>query len=69
MKRLVIGAVIAAALGAPALAQSYNPDFGTGNINPPVASLQGQQDPNNAYAQAPRTMGHTRTFHATSRRR
>ena len=32
MKRFLISAVIATALGSPALAQAYDPDLGTGNI-------------------------------------
>jgi hypothetical protein len=48
LKKLVMGAALAALLGTTALAQSYDPDEGGGNINPPVASLQGQQAPDNA---------------------
>jgi opacity protein-like surface antigen len=69
MKKVIIGVVIAAALGAPALAQSYTPEFGTANINPPVASVQGQQDPNSAYAQAPKTERGMRAIRSTSHRR
>lgn len=43
MKKLLLSAAFAAALATPAFAQSYTPDFGTGNINPPVASLQSNE--------------------------
>jgi hypothetical protein len=60
IKKIVMGAALAALLGTTALAQSYDPDEGGGNINPPVAALQGQQAPNNAYAFAPQRMRTTR---------
>jgi hypothetical protein len=63
LKKLVIGAALAALLGTAALAQSYDPDEGGGNINPPVASLQGQQAPNDAYAFTPQRMRTTRFVH------
>lgn len=34
MKMLATAAVLTAALATPALAQSFNPDFGTGNVGP-----------------------------------
>jgi|SwirhisoilCB3_FD_contig_31_767425_length_400_multi_2_in_0_out_0_2 hypothetical protein len=38
MKRLILGAALAALLAGPALAQSYNPGYGTGNaINEKLA--------------------------------
>ncbi len=38
MKKLIIGAALATILAAPALAQAYNPSYGTGNaINQPRA--------------------------------
>jgi hypothetical protein len=43
MKKLLIGTALVAMLATPALAQSFDPDFGTGNIDPPVASLYGGQ--------------------------
>jgi hypothetical protein len=43
MKKLLIGTAFAAMLATPALAQSFDPDFGTGNVNPPIASLYGGQ--------------------------
>lgn len=38
MKKLLIGAALASAIAAPAAAQSFSPDVGTGNIvrNPSV---------------------------------
>lgn len=36
LKKLIIGATLAAALSAPALAQSYNPSVGSGNLVPPI---------------------------------
>ncbi|HEY2756240.1 MAG TPA: hypothetical protein VGJ01_10930 [Pseudolabrys sp.] len=43
MKKLLIGTAFLAMLATPALAQSFDPDFGTGNVNPPAASLYGGQ--------------------------
>lgn len=43
MKTLLIGAALVAMLATPALAQSFDPDLGTGNVNPPLASLYGGQ--------------------------
>jgi hypothetical protein len=51
MKKLLLSAAFAAALATPAFAQSFDPDFGTGNVNPPMASEQGF---GSAYAYAPR---------------
>ena len=46
MKKLIAAAAFATVLASPALAQSYDPDFGSGNIAPPL------------YAQAPRSASH-----------
>jgi hypothetical protein len=46
MKKLIAAAALATVLASPALAQSYDPDLGSGNITPPV------------YAQAPRATDH-----------
>ena len=43
MKTLLIGVALIAMLATPALAQSFDPDLGTGNVNPPLASLYGGQ--------------------------
>jgi hypothetical protein len=41
-KKLIIGAALAAALASPAFAQSYTPDYGTGNvINQPALEYNG----------------------------
>src|SRR5262245_17430653 len=32
MKKIILAAILAAAIATPALAQSYDPDLGTGNI-------------------------------------
>lgn len=53
MKKILLSAAVAAALATPAFAQSFDPDFGTGNVNPPVASEQGQFG-GSAFAYAPR---------------
>jgi hypothetical protein len=43
MKKLLLGAAFVAMLATPALAQSFDPDFGSGNINPPYHSIYGGQ--------------------------
>ena len=43
MKTLLNGVALVAMLATPALAQSFDPDLGTGNVNPPLASLYGGQ--------------------------
>jgi hypothetical protein len=43
MKKLLIGTAFVAMLATPALAQSYDPNFGTGNVNPAANSLYGGQ--------------------------
>lgn len=44
MKKLMIGAALAALLASPALAQSYNPTYGTGNSTAMSPSWQAQTD-------------------------
>ena len=52
MNRFLAAMALVAAIGSPALAQSYDPDLGTGNIAPaPYADTAYGV---NAYAQAPR---------------
>jgi hypothetical protein len=41
-KQLILGAALATLMAAPALAQSYNPTYGTGNTLPFSASWHGQ---------------------------
>lgn len=38
MKKLILSAAFATLLASPVLAQSYTPDYGTGNIVPQVAT-------------------------------
>jgi hypothetical protein len=58
MKKLVVAVALVASLATPVFAQSFNPDFGTGN----VLASRTQQDPGmTAYAQAPATSRWTRT--------
>ena len=45
---------IATALGSPALAQSYDPDLGTGNVAPAPVAYADTASAANAFAQAPR---------------
>ena len=52
MKKLIAAVVLAMALASPALAQSYNPDVGTGNIVPYAGVQAPQSNAGNAYAQA-----------------
>lgn len=49
MKVLILAALITSVIGMSALAQSSDPDLGTGNIVPPVASVGAAS----GYAQAP----------------
>lgn len=60
LKLLIVGSVAGLALGEPAFAQSFNPDFGTANTLPlayaPQSGGQYQATPDagrNAFAQAP----------------
>lgn len=56
MKKTLLSAAVVAALATPAFAQSFDPDVGTGNVNPPVASQQGQFS-DRAFAYEPREVG------------
>jgi hypothetical protein len=49
MKKLLILATFASVVGLPAFAQSFDPDLGTGNVAPPLASMGAA----GAYARAP----------------
>lgn len=59
MKKLILSAALAAILASPALAQSYNPQYGTGNtFNEPAREMSngfggGSVGGEQAYAQAP----------------
>jgi hypothetical protein len=48
MKKLLTTVALLIAIGTPAFAQSYTPEFGTANISPVVTS----QDATSAFAQA-----------------
>lgn len=56
MKKLLMGAAFVALLASPAFAQSYDPDYGTGNVlNVPAAEAAGGNGFGSyAYAPAPR---------------
>ena len=41
MKKFIIAATLASVLASPALAQSYSPDLGTGNIAPNYSAQAG----------------------------
>lgn len=43
MKKFLMTLAVLTVMATPAFAQSYDPDFGTGNVNPPVASIYGGQ--------------------------
>lgn len=55
MKKLLMGAAFVALLASPAFAQSYDPDYGTGNVlNVPAAEAAGGNGFSSyAYAPAP----------------
>jgi hypothetical protein len=54
INRFLAAMAIATALGSPALAQSYDPDLGTGNVAPAPTSYVDTMPGINAFAQAPR---------------
>lgn len=53
MKKLLLTAALVAAVATPALAQSFDPDYGTGNVDAPLASMQSPYA-GNTFAYAPR---------------
>jgi hypothetical protein len=62
INRFLAAMAIATALGSPALAQSYDPDLGTGNVAPAPTSYVDTMPGANAFAQAPRTVAkHTQS--------
>ena len=67
MKKLLLSAAFAAVIATPAFAQSFTPEFGTANVNPPVASEQFQNRATSSYAYEPRQM--TRFRHDSWRTR
>jgi opacity protein-like surface antigen len=62
MKKFIIAAALAALFGSPAFAQSFDPDYGTGNVRSfdvgPMASDYGRvairHDGRHAFAMVPR---------------
>jgi hypothetical protein len=54
MKKLLILAIFANIIAPPAFGQSFAHDFGTGNVNPPVANMGAAS----VYAQAPAIYDH-----------
>jgi hypothetical protein len=54
LKKIMIGAAFAAMISAPAVAQSYNPAMGTGNVTAPPQA-HGYTGNVHAYAYAPRS--------------
>jgi hypothetical protein len=56
VRKLLLSAVLIASIATPALAQSYNPEFGTGNVeNAPLAE-RSNDGANSAYAHEPAPM-------------
>jgi hypothetical protein len=55
INRFLAAMAIVTAIGTPALAQSYDPDLGTGNVAPAPTSYVDTMPGANAFAQAPRT--------------
>jgi hypothetical protein len=43
MKKFLMTLAVLTVMATPAFAQSYDPDLGTGNVNPPLASIYGGQ--------------------------
>ena len=54
INRFLAAMAIVTAIGTPALAQSYDPDLGTGNVAPAPTSYVDTMPGANAFAQAPR---------------
>ena len=52
-KTLMLGAALAMLVAAPALAQSYNPNLGTGNIAPAAAAWQNHSNASDHEAYSP----------------
>jgi hypothetical protein len=51
MKKLILAAVLATLAGSTAFAQSYNPQYGTGNVLPFAYAPTDRSSANSAYAQ------------------
>jgi hypothetical protein len=76
VKKLLVIAAMAASLAAPAIAQSWDPDVGSGNIAPPPYGLrengssiyQGSYDGSSARAQTPRQYAPDLRMHVKKQR-
>lgn len=64
MKKLLLGAALLAALAAPALGQSYNSNFGSGNMVPPPGGSYAYSDGYSGAAYAPAGPGMYAAGHA-----
>ena len=53
MKKLMLTVALASIIAGPALAQSYDPDIGTGNISAQIERPAARSDAQAAYAQVP----------------
>jgi hypothetical protein len=56
VRKLLLSAVLAASIATPALAQSYNPEFGTGNVEDVPLAERSADGANSAYAHEPTQM-------------
>src|SRR5258708_1635053 len=54
INRFLAAMAVATAISSPALAQSYDPDLGTGNVAPAPVAYADTASAANAFAQAPR---------------
>jgi hypothetical protein len=62
INRFLAAMAIATAISSPALAQSYDPDLGTGNVAPAPVAYADTTAGANAFAQAPRPVAkHTQS--------
>jgi hypothetical protein len=56
INRFLAAMALATAISSPALAQSYDPDLGTGNVAPAPTAYADTASGANAFAQAPRAV-------------
>lgn len=68
MKKLILGTALATLMAAPALAQAYNPNDGTGNVIPTPVSWHSQtgayEGAANPYMPSPATLARLRGIRA-----
>ncbi|MBX9824080.1 MAG: hypothetical protein K2Y27_03700 [Xanthobacteraceae bacterium] len=77
MKKVLVMAALAASLASPALAQSWDPDVGSGNIAPPpygeaengASIYQGGDSGFSARAEAPRHFASHRRVHVNQQQK